>query len=144
MSDQPYIPPQGPPQTSAPQFFERIGSDRMHRFSLQQYQILSRSAIADLFPAEPEGLAAAAERQADFLTGVMGGPPVYREKHGAPRMRARHMPFVIDERARKEWLRCFREAFVVEEGLGLNALEQRQFLEWIDAFSGWMVNKNME
>jgi hemoglobin len=140
MNDQPYTPPQGPPQTSAPLLFDRIGAERLHRFSLRHYQNLSASTIADLFPSDPHELAAAAERQADFLTGVMGGPPVYRDKHGPPRMRARHLPFVIDEAARQEWLRCFRSAIVAEEGLGLNPVDQKALLNWIDLFSGWMVN----
>lgn len=141
MNDQPYTPPQGPPQISAPHLYDKIGQEKLHRFSRRHYQNLSESVISDLFPAEPEELDAAAERQADFLTGVMGGPPVYREKHGPPRMRARHFPFAIDEAARQEWLRCFREAFVVEEGMGLGLLEQKQLLDWIEMFSGWMVNR---
>jgi len=141
MHDQPYIPPQGPPQISAPALYHRIPADRLHRFSRRHYQNLSESSIAGMFPLDPEELSAAAERQADFLTGVMGGPPLYREKHGPPRMRARHLPFAIDEAARQEWLRCFRAAFVTEEGLGLNQLEQNELLEWIDVFSAWMVNK---
>ena len=141
MVDQPFIPPQGPPQVSAPHYFEKIGFDRLHAFSRQHYQNLSESSISEMFPKEPEELKAAAERQADFLIGVMGGPPVYREKHGPPRMRARHLPFAIDEAARQEWIRCFRAAFVAHAGLGLSLPEQKQFLDWIELFSGWMVNK---
>lgn len=140
MTDQPYIPPQGPPQISAPAFYDRIGADRLHRFARRHYENLSGSSISAFFPEDQDELRAAAERQADFLIGVMGGPPVYREKHGPPRMRARHLPFPIDETARQEWVRCFRAAFVAEEGLGLNPLEQQQFLDWVELFSGWMVN----
>ena len=30
-----------------------------------------------------------------YLTGWTGGPPVYVEKYGHPRLRARHLPFTI-------------------------------------------------
>jgi hemoglobin len=141
MTDQPYTPPEGPPQGSAPHLFDRIGAERLHRFSRRQYQKLSQSGIAALFPSEPEELQAAAGRQADFLTGVIGGPPVYREKYGPPRMRMRHFPFEIDEAARQEWLRCFRSAFVEEQGLGLDLPDQQRLLDWVERFSAWMVNK---
>jgi len=47
----------------------------------------------------------------------------------------------IDSDARQEWIRCFRAAFVAHAGLGLSLPEQKQFLDWIELFSGWMVNK---
>ena len=30
-----------------------------------------------------------------YLTGYLGGPQLYMEKHGHPRLRARHLPFAI-------------------------------------------------
>ncbi len=66
---------------------------------------------------------------------------MYREKYGPPRMRMRHFPFEIDEAARQEWLRCFRSAFVEEQGLGLDLPDQQRLLDWVERFSAWMVNK---
>ena len=45
-----------------------------------------------------------------YLTGWTGGPPVYIEKYGHPRLRARHMPFTIGARERDEWLWCMQRA----------------------------------
>jgi hemoglobin len=45
-----------------------------------------------------------------FLTGWTGGPPVYVEKYGHPRLRARHLPFAIGARERDEWLWCMERA----------------------------------
>lgn len=45
-----------------------------------------------------------------FLTGWTGGPPVYVEKHGHPRLRMRHFPFAIASRERDEWLWCMDQA----------------------------------
>lgn len=84
---------------------------------------------------------AASEKQAEFLIGILGGPPVYMEKHGHPRMRARHLPFAIDEAARQEWLRCFRDALGDGSAYNLTPEETKSLLEWLTAFSGWMVNK---
>ena len=45
-----------------------------------------------------------------FLTGWTGGPPVYVEKYGHPRLRMRHFPFAIGVRERDEWLWCMHRA----------------------------------
>ncbi|PKM42709.1 MAG: globin [Gammaproteobacteria bacterium HGW-Gammaproteobacteria-1] len=46
----------------------------------------------------------------DFLSGWTGGPPLYVEKHGHPRLRQRHMPFPIDGAARDQWMLCMHRA----------------------------------
>ncbi|MEO7521087.1 MAG: group II truncated hemoglobin [Gemmatimonas sp.] len=51
-------------------------------------------------------LKASREKLFMFLTGWTGGPQLYVEKHGHPRLRMRHFPFAIASRARDEWLWC--------------------------------------
>lgn len=45
-----------------------------------------------------------------YLTGWLGGPPLYEEKYGHPRLRMRHLPFPIGEVEAAEWLRCMQTA----------------------------------
>jgi hemoglobin len=45
-----------------------------------------------------------------FLSGWLGGPPLYVEAHGHPRLRARHLPFVIDTPAAAAWVLCMEAA----------------------------------
>lgn len=45
-----------------------------------------------------------------YLSGWLGGPPLYEEKWGHPRLRMRHMPFPIGEVEATEWMRCMRMA----------------------------------
>jgi hemoglobin len=45
-----------------------------------------------------------------FLTGWTGGPQLYIERYGHPMLRARHMPFPIDESARDQWMYCMIKA----------------------------------
>ncbi len=56
-----------------------------------------------LYP-EPDDLAGARERLTLFLAQYWGGPTTYSDTRGHPRLRMRHMPFVIDEDARDRWL----------------------------------------
>jgi len=45
-----------------------------------------------------------------FLTGWSGGPQLYVEKHGHPRLRMRHFPLAIASRERDEWMWCMLRA----------------------------------
>jgi len=45
-----------------------------------------------------------------FLSGWLGGPPLYIEKYGHPRLRQRHMPFPIGEAERDQWMLCMTRA----------------------------------
>ena len=46
----------------------------------------------------------------EFLSGWLGGPPLYVEKRGHPRMRMRHLPFAIGDSERDQWLMCMAKA----------------------------------
>lgn len=45
-----------------------------------------------------------------FMAGWTGGPQLYVEKYGHPRLRMRHFPFAIGVRERDEWLWCMDRA----------------------------------
>ncbi len=55
-------------------------------------------------------LAPVREKLYEFLTGWMGGPPLYVDKYGHPMLRRRHLPFPIDDAARDQWMLCMRLA----------------------------------
>ena len=57
-----------------------------------------------------KSLKASEEKLFMFLSGWMGGPNLYMEKHGHPRLRMRHLPFAIDESARDQWMHCMKLA----------------------------------
>jgi len=65
-----------------------------------------------------------------FLSGWMGGPNLYMEKYGHPRLRMRHLTFAIDESARDQWMLCMRQA--LEETVADEKLRD----ELITAFYG--------
>lgn len=54
----------------------------------------------------PADLTSAREKLFMFLVGWAGGPQLYINAYGHPRLRARHMPFAIDEAARDQWMFC--------------------------------------
>ena len=109
-----YTPPGGPPQVARPsrEIFEQMGELNIFRMSEDFYRELEQSAIRPMFP---EDMGAASKKQAMFLVGILGGPPLYQERIGPPRMRARHIPFHIDEPARQTWLACFKKILAHSE-----------------------------
>ena len=46
----------------------------------------------------------------EFLSGWMGGPDLYTERKGHPRLRMRHLPFEIGATEAEEWMQCMRYA----------------------------------
>ncbi len=52
----------------------------------------------------------ARERLFLFLCGWLGGPSLYTERFGHPRLRARHLPFSIGIPERDQWVACMAQA----------------------------------
>ncbi|MBB4123391.1 group II truncated hemoglobin [Martelella radicis] len=92
--------------------YEAIGgADTVERLTHRFYELmdtLPEAAHCRAIP--PEDLSGSEAKFRDYLTGYLGGPPVYVEKHGHPRLRMRHMPAPIGPEERDEWLLCFRRA----------------------------------
>ena len=67
-----------------------------------------------------KSLKASREKLFLFLSGWLGGPDLYVQKYGHPRLRARHMPFSIGVQERDQWMLCMNRAMEdvgMEEGL---------------------------
>ncbi|GAA5416629.1 group 2 truncated hemoglobin YjbI [Paraliobacillus ryukyuensis] len=64
----------------------------------------------ELQPIFPDDLTETARKQTQFLTQLFGGPPLYNEEHGHPRLRMRHLPFEITPIRRDAWLFCMKHA----------------------------------
>lgn len=58
-----------------------------------------------LRPLYPEDLTESRRHLAGFLAQYWGGPGTYSAERGHPRLRMRHVPFVIGEAERDAWLR---------------------------------------
>jgi hemoglobin len=80
-------------------------------------QVPSDEILGPMYPAHD--LDGAKQRLRDFLIGRFGGPQLYVEQRGHPRLRIRHAPFAIGRAARDRWLqlmtRALEEAGVPEE-----------------------------
>lgn len=142
-----FTPPSGPPQGPRPPatVLDALGIDGVFRLLEEFYIELGQSAVAHLFPTDPAELHRASQRSAAFFVQLLGGPPLFSQHVGPPRMRARHIPFEIDEAARKEWLACFARVLdQAGERHGFPAADQKPFRAFLVSFSAWMVNVGPE
>jgi hemoglobin len=64
----------------------------------------------------PPDLQSSRDKLFKFLSGWLGGPPLYIEQYGHPRLRERHLPFPIGEEDRDAWLLCMAQA-LAETGI---------------------------
>lgn len=92
--------------------YEQMGGEAgIRRLVDRFYDLMDASPeAADIRKLHAASLKASREKLFLYLTGWTGGPPVYVEKYGDPRLRARHLPFPIATRERDQWLWCMDQA----------------------------------
>jgi hemoglobin len=89
----------------------------------------------------PQDLAGSREKLFMFLSGWLGGPPLYVEKHGQPMLRARHLPFAIGTAERDAWIACMKQAM---EDCGLEEKLRSWLLQSLSGTADWMRNRSDE
>lgn len=99
--------------------YEKIGGEEVvQRLVDRFYDLMEQDqdfkGIRDL---HAKSLKASREKLFMFLSGWLGGPQLYVEKYGHPRLRQRHLPFAIGESERDQWLICMTQAM---EDVGLD------------------------
>ncbi len=107
------MPPFGPTHTP----YDAIGGEAGVRQLVDRfYDLMDREPeAADVRALHATNLKVSREKLFLFLSGWLGGPPLYVEKFGHPMLRARHLPFAIAERERDQWLWCMERAIAEQE-----------------------------
>ncbi len=102
---------------TAPSPYVLLGGDTGIRRLVERFYDLMDSApeAVNVRAIHHASLKSAREKLYLYLTGWTGGPPVYEEKYGHPRLRMRHFPFRIGETERDEWLWCMDRALDEQE-----------------------------
>lgn len=92
--------------------WEALGGDEVVRALADAFYVCmdTNPAYAELRALHADDLAPMQEKFFEFLSGWLGGPPRYVEKHGHPRLRMRHASFPINESMRDQWLACMQDA----------------------------------
>ncbi|MBL8454207.1 MAG: group II truncated hemoglobin [Zoogloea sp.] len=100
------VPEQATPYT------ELGGAEGIRRLVHRFYTLMDTLPEAwDVRQMHPEDLSGSEEKLFKYLSGWLGGPPLFEQEFGHPRLRARHLPFSIASAERDQWLMCMHQAF---------------------------------
>ena len=128
------------PPASGPTPFERLGGQESVRALVDRFYDLMdlEPGFAGIRQLHPGTLDGSRDKLFWFLCGWLGGPDLYVQRFGHPRLRARHLPYAIGVAERDQWLACMRQA-MQEQGVEPELGERLA-----DAFFGtadWMRNQ---
>ena len=98
--------------------------------AVPEYYVIRKPHAADL--------AGSREKLYLFLSGRLGGPPLYMEKYGHPILRARHLPFAIGIAERDAWLACMLQAMA---DTGVEPVLRAALLQAFFGTADWMRNR---
>jgi hemoglobin len=90
--------------------YDEIGGDGSIRALVENfYDIIEDESpvLREMLPADTSG---SRQKLYEYLSGWLGGPPLYAEKQGHPKLRMRHLPFAIGDAEAEEWMRCMSMA----------------------------------
>lgn len=118
--------------------YERLGGEPTVRAVCSRlYELMDvlpeAQACRDI---HPPSLKRAEEKLFEFMSGWLGGPQLYRQKHGHPRLRQRHLVARIGNEETSGWLACFHQAW--KEVIPASPLAS-ELAERIDAL-GWHMH----
>lgn len=93
-------------------YYDLLGGEAVVRCLVDRfYDLMDEDpefvGIRKLHPSDMQG---SRQKLFMFLSGWLGGPSLYIQQFGHPRLRARHLPFAIGKAERDQWMNCMRQA----------------------------------
>lgn len=92
--------------------YDLIGGEAGTRALVERFYAIMDDdpAFVGIRALHPPALNGSTEKLFMFLSGWLGGPPLYVQAHGHPMLRARHLPFEIASAERDQWMACMDRA----------------------------------
>lgn len=115
------------------------GADRIRELVDRFYDLMElEPEFAGIRALHPQDTSGSREKLFMFFSGWMGGPDLFIERYGHPRLRARHLPFAIGTGERDQWLRAMAWAM---EDVGIDEALRLRLMESFFGTADWMRNK---
>lgn len=123
--------------------YEIIGGEQATRnLANRFYDIMQTDAKAnELLAIHSQPMTLIREKFFEFLSGWLGGPGLFEKKYGHPRLRARHLPFAIDDTLKQQWMYCMGKALDIEID---NPLLRAQLRQSFNQLATHMINQTPE
>lgn len=127
-------------QENSKNHFDRIGGEAVIlQLVTRFYDIMEQSPqTIEILELHPKDLRGARTKLYEFLVGWMGGPPVYVEKYGHPRLRMRHIHVAIGALERDQWMYCINTAM---QELAIKSPLQEELQQAFYQIADFMRNK---
>lgn len=120
--------------------YELLGGDAKLRELVDRFYDLMElePEFAGIRAMHPTPLDGSRDKLYWFLSGWLGGPDLYIERFGHPRLRARHLPYPIASDERDQWLRCMAWAL---QDVGVEQSLQERLMHAFYQTADWMRNR---
>jgi len=93
--------------------YQMLGADGIQNLAQTFYTVMDEMPQAKIIRAmHADNTDAIVAKLTEFLTGWMGGPPIYAEKHGTVCLTDPHEAYHIGPQERDQWLVCMDEALL--------------------------------
>ena len=100
--------------TSTVSLYDEIGGDEGVQHLVETfYNIVETDESAKklhILHLRGSGIANSKKEQHLFMSGFLGGPKLYLEKHGHANLKNMHAHVVVDESSKDIWLNCMEKA----------------------------------
>lgn len=122
--------------------YEVLGGDTAVRSLVDRFYDLMdlEPAYQGLRALHPAALDGSRDKLYWFLSGWLGGPGLYEERHGHPRLRARHLPYPIGIAERDQWLACMGQAM---KDCAVDPALAERLAESLFKTADWMRNRGV-
>ncbi|MCG7921594.1 MAG: group II truncated hemoglobin [Candidatus Thiodiazotropha lotti] len=120
--------------------YERLGGEKSVRELVDRFYDLmdDQDELTELRQLHAKSLKISREKLFMFLSGWLGGPSLYTDKYGHPRLRARHLPFSIGIEERDQWMQCMQTAM---QQMSLDESLQEELLQAFSKTADFMRNR---
>jgi hemoglobin len=89
-------------------YYDRIGNENIKKLIHDFYQEIRNDDL--LKPMYKDDFEGAEQRLYLFMVQYLGGPDLYNQQRGHPKLRMRHMVFPVNEEAKQHWLQNMKTA----------------------------------
>ena len=119
--------------------YERVGGDAYFEQLTSHFyaSVATDPVLLRLYPDQVD-LEPARQRLCLFLIQYWGGPMTYMEQRGHPRLRMRHVPFVIGAAERDAWVNAMSAAV---DATGVGEPERGELLAYFEMAATHLQNQ---
>ena len=114
------------------------GEEKVRELANRFYDVMENDTYAgELLSIHPQPLDRIRHVFFLYLSLWLGGPDIYQQEFGHPRLRARHLPFTVSPALKEQWMYCMRKAMMTT--VSDVALAQK-LLQALDQLAEHMIN----